>query len=326
MTGSLKKKEKNTETFRDFSKPMATATETVAATPTPTPTIHHDLDGRPATLAKQSVKFRAWLRASATVEQGDKRPTMEDRICISKFAYKDQTYFIFLLLDGHAGAQVADFASQHFPELLGREVVRQRGRHMRQVIKNTFLEVNRLVSHFPSGSTASLLLVIEDTKRPGSPEVWLANVGDSTVYGIDYDSGARKLSVDHNVRMKAEQARILKEGTLKIVDGYVSTPNGHMLAITRALGDTDFGPVVTAEPHIVHVKHPYPLFALASDGLWDVVKGKEVWQKLNTPRERRSWRDAAYRINHWRNSTYSQHDNSSLVLVFLDRGQSSVPE
>lgn len=291
------------------------------------PVVHQDLDGRNPTEAKQFVKFRPWLKASATVEQGNRRPSMEDRICISKFAYKNKTFFIFLLLDGHAGAQVADFASQHFAEIMGREVIRQGGHHTRIVIKDTFLEVNRLVSHFPSGSTASLLLVIEDKKHPlKRPEIWVANVGDSTVYGVSYESGARKLSVDHNVKVKAEQERILRDGTLAIIDGYVATPSGHMLAVTRALGDSDFGPIVTAEPHIVHVKHPYPLFVLASDGIWDVMNGKEVWQKLNPPKERRAWRDSAYRLNHWRNTTFDQHDNTSLIVVHLDDPKKAAKE
>jgi len=290
-------------------------------TPMPSPemTEHTDLDGRDLAASKQFVKFRPWLKASATVEQGNRRPTMEDRICISKFSYKTKTFFIFLLLDGHGGAQVADFASQHFPAIMSREVVRQHGHHIRQVIKQTFVEVNRLVSHFPSGSTASLLLAIEDKKKATQrPDVWVANVGDSTIFGLDHMSGARKLSVDHNVKMKSEQDRILREGSLTIVEGYVCTPMGHMLAVTRALGDADFGPVVTAEPHIVHVKHAYPVFVLASDGIWDVMNGKEVWQKLQPPKERRAWRESAYRLNHWRNTTFDQHDNSSVIVVLVD--------
>lgn len=300
-----------------------------APTPSPSPEtapggpVHTDLDGSHPSASKQFVKFRPWLKASATVEQGNRRPTMEDRICISKFSYKTKTFFIFLLLDGHGGAEVADFTSQHFPEILSREVVRENGHNMRHIIKQTFREVNRLVSHFPSGSTASLLLAVEDqTKASRRPDLWIANVGDSTIFGLDYHAGARKLSIDHNVKMKSEQDRILREGSLTIVEGYVCTPDGHMLAVTRALGDADFGPVVTAEPHVVHVKHAYPVLVLASDGIWDVMNGKEVWQKLHPPKERRAWREAAYRLNRWRNTTFAQHDNSSLIVVHVDTPKS----
>lgn len=275
------------------------------------------LDGREPGVSKQFIRFRPWLKASATVEQGNRRPTMEDRICISKFVYKAKTFFVFLLLDGHAGAEVADYANTHFSEIMGKRVVHHRGHHIREVIRETFLEINRLVSHFGSGSTASMLLVVEDPRKK-KPEVWIANVGDSTIYGISYETGARKLSVDHNVLVPSELERISRDGSLSVVDGYVCTPNGHMLAVTRALGDSDFGPIVTAEPTIKLIKHPYPLFALASDGIWDVVKGSDVWKQLNPPKERRAWRDSAYRVNRWRNATFDQHDNTSLILVYLD--------
>lgn len=278
--------------------------------------VHVDLQG--PTPAKQFVKFRPWLKASATVEQGNRRPSMEDRICISKFTHKTKTYFLFLLLDGHGGTAVADFASQHFPDLLSREVVRQNGHNLRRILKNTFLEVDRLVSHLSAGSTASLLLAVEDQRHPQRrPEVWIANVGDSTIFGL-HEAGARKLSVDHNVKVQSEHDRVLQTGTVTILDGYLCTPQGHMLAVTRALGDADFGPVVTAEPYIAHVKHPYPVFALASDGIWDVVNGKELWQRIHPPKERRAWKDSAYRINRWRNTTFDQHDNTALCLVMVD--------
>jgi serine/threonine protein phosphatase PrpC len=268
--------------------------------------------------SKQYAKFGPWLKASATVAKGDKRPTMEDRVCISKFTYKEKTYYVFLLLDGHAGPEVADYTNQHFTEILSKEVVKYDGTDLRNVIKNTFININRLVSHFQSGSTASLLLAVEKDKQ-SRPDIWIANVGDSTIYGISPETGARKISIDHNIKNDSERERVLAEGSLSIVDGYVATTQGNMLAITRALGDADFGSIVTAEPHVINVKYKYPIFALASDGLWDVVKGNEVWQRLNSPKELRTWRDSAFRINQWRNATYAQHDNSSLILVYVGK-------
>lgn len=293
---------------------------------------------------KSFVKYGKHIRASATVSQGNKRKTMEDRICISNFKYKDKIYSVFLLLDGHGGSDVADLVSKNFTSVMFGFIKQYNGKHIRRVIKDTFLEINRQVSKHDSGTTASLLLAIEENgkeeknektesdkpdkpdkkdvkksrKSKTRPDIWVANVGDSTVYGIDYEHGARKLTVDHNVSVKAEHARIVQDGSLQINDGYVVTPDGHGLAVTRALGDSAFGSIVTAEPHIVHVRYPFPLFSLASDGLWDVVKGNEVWKRLNPPRERRAWRDSAYRINQWRNETFAQHDNSSLILVYIN--------
>lgn len=268
---------------------------------------------------RRHVKFNDWLKASATLAQGDKRKTMEDRICISNFEHDCKKYHVFLLLDGHGGAEVAEFTCSHFTKVMGEHTIKSKGRDVRKIIKDTFLTINEQVRHMQSGSTASLLLAIS-SGPDARPDIWIANVGDSTVYGIDYDNGARKLSVDHNVKFRSERERILKDGSLAITDnGYVGTEDGNMLAVTRALGDVQFGAAVTAEPYVVHVKTKYPLFALASDGLWDVVSGKDLLNQIYPPKQRKAWRDSAYRINKWRQSTFPQHDNSSLILVFVGK-------
>lgn len=157
---------------------MAAAVAIEVVVPTPV----EPLTEQDSTSSKQFIRFRPWLCASATVEQGNKRPTMEDRVMIGSFAYHKKTFFVFLLLDGHGGAQVADFARENFIEIMGRTVLRHRGYDVRRIIRDTFVEINRLVSQFDSGSTASLVLVIENPGK--APQVWIANVGDSPIYGI----------------------------------------------------------------------------------------------------------------------------------------------
>lgn len=277
-------------------------------------------------------KYTPWLRVSATLEKGSQRKYMEDRILTSKFSYllppsglkgkkdirkkdmRKQHYYVFLLLDGHGGSQVVDFVHQHFMDELEKQVVRHHGKKLGDIIRATFLSLNEQVCRLgvPSGTTASLLLI---KKEEVEVEIWMGNVGDSSIFGF-FDEHIRRLSFDHNITKPSERKRV--EGKLGMHEGYVVTDSGNMLAMTRAIGDVDFGPVVTAQPTVKQIHKEYEVFALASDGIWDVVSGRDLWQKLHPPRERKAWRHSAYRLNQWRNSAYPQHDNTSLMLVFID--------
>lgn len=292
----------------------------------------------------QFVRFQPWLKASATVEKGTRRKNMEDRIVMSSFEFNGKTYYIFLLLDGHGGSEVVNFVQANFADILGRHVIDLNGYNTREAIRRAFVDVDSRVKHMHSGTTASLLLVVDDPNQ-----IWLANVGDSTVYGITENkekqkqkkkqkshgkerkkgktkSGSRsegvvvrKISTDHNVKYRSEKKRVDEAESYTIRNGYVCTEDGHMLAVTRALGDSDFGHVITPEPTIKRIRSPYSIFVIASDGIWDVMDGRALWEKLHPPRERIAWRQSAYRINRWRNETYAQHDNTSLILVYLNR-------
>lgn len=266
----------------------------------------------------QYIRFQPWLKASATLEQGNKRSTMEDRVMMSKLEYRKKTYYVFLLCDGHQSDYVADFIQKNFMNIFEHWITEFKGRKIRDVITNTFVEIDKKVAGSSSGSTASLLLIIDSPM-----DIWLANVGDSTIYGI-IESGSkenvkiRKLSVDHNVNHKSERQRIVNGKQHTIEDGYVVTQEGHMLAMTRALGDSDFGDLISPEPSIKRIKSPYTIFALASDGIWDVMNGKALWEKLYPPKERKAWRESAFRVNSWRNKEFDQHDNTSLILVYVN--------
>lgn len=274
----------------------------------------------------QFVKFTSWLRASATVEKGDKRKTMEDRVMIGHFEHREKQYYLFLVLDGHGGSEVADYTKDHFMEIFGHFVIRTRGHKIRTVINNTFVELNRRVSQYTSGTTASLLLLIDRKLNKKHLEIWVANVGDSTMYGVkqrsDHKDLVRKLSTDHNLHYKSEQLRISQVPEYEIQDGYiVVSSTGAAINMTRAIGDPDFGPHILPTPTIKQIKTPYSVFLIASDGLWDYVNSKQLWQRLNNPKDRRAWRDSAYRLNRWRNDNFPQHDNSSLIIVYIDHDE-----
>lgn len=263
-------------------------------------------------------RFQSWLKASATLEQGNVRETMEDRICMSHFVFETKTFYVFLLLDGHGGHEVADYVQEHFTDALRNIVIQKHAHHIRECIRDCFMYMDKRVRKLKSGSTASLVLVVHSL--PKKVDVWMANVGDSTIYGVNGDK-VRKLSVDHKVTYGQEQKRILDTQSYTIEDGYVCTDRGAMLAVTRALGDHEFGDGILPEPTIKRLTTKPDIIIIASDGIWDVMNGKEVWARLNSKKERKAWRDSAYRINKWRNEQHEQHDNTSLILVYIDWSQ-----
>ncbi len=271
----------------------------------------------------QHMRFNKWLKASATVSKGDQRPNMEDRILISDFTYLGKRYYVFLLMDGHGGEGAVDLVKQEFQHTLVGFLIESRGMRVRSVIQKTFEYLDQLITYheLESGTTASLLLVIDNPKH-----IWLANIGDSSVCGIKIQGSAaqvRKLSLDHSVELKGERSRIEQDDDYEIdEDGYVCRGE-HALAMTRALGDRHLGPLVLPTPTIRRIKVDYDMFVLASDGIWDVMSGRKLWDRIKSGRERRAWRESAWRVNEYRNGKYAQHDNTSLILVYLNQEKGS---
>lgn len=282
-------------------------------------------------------KFTSWLKASATTKKGTGREYMEDRVLLTKIPYKssdvDQMYYVFLLLDGHGGSEVVDFTKQYFTPTFTKYMKRYEGQSslMSKIISKTFLKLHDCVEQLDlsSGTTASLLLIQHD-KKTAAVHTWLANVGDSTVYGIKPPKNnnknnttkpiIRKLSLDHSVQQKSEHKRVIesKAYDYTVEDNYICTENGHMLAMTRSIGDCSFGDGVTAQPTVKQIRAGYSIYVLASDGIWDVMDGKQVWHQIKSKKNRHDYKHSAYRFNEWRNREYDQHDNTSVIIVYLD--------
>lgn len=281
-------------------------------------------------------KPESWLRWSADLRQGNVREYMEDRIVLDKFTIDHKDIYVQALLDGHGGSDVVEYVQKQLPIALHHHM--KTNSSVRSAIHKTFIHLNNKVKDMTSGTTMSLLCIQHDKKKK-KLRCFMANVGDSTVYGIKgayayrkYNSKkkrdtARKnesqitrLSIDHKPELRSEQNRMETHKTIYqgVDDGYVVNDQGHMLAMTRAIGDQDFGDVVSSEPYTKRLDTKYDIFILASDGLWDVMDHKSVWKELNDPKSLVAWKDSAKRLNDIRHSKYKQHDNTSLLLVYID--------
>ena len=245
---------------------------------------------------------------------------MEDRILVTKFTLERHTYYIFLVLDGHGGHSVATYTQQNFVKYFKRYLKQQGVGDMKRVISNTFTYINEKVKGHKSGTTASLLLIVDDPRT-----IWLAHVGDSSVYGVQCKNvntpKIHLLTTNHSVSIKRERKRIRQSEDHEAEEGYVTMESGDMLAVTRAIGDNDFGQVIKAEPTVKQMTDQYDVYMLCSDGIWDVMSGREVWKHLCPLYENGDWKYSAYAVNEYRNKKYEQHDNTSMILVYVDHNK-----
>jgi serine/threonine protein phosphatase PrpC len=282
-----------------------------------------------------STKFNKHLKVSATCEKGNVRESMEDKFLIHDFSYNDQHYYIFAIMDGHGGSEVVDKTHKNFAKTFKKclssfPCKKNHHTYINICITQTFEILNNDARSTDwAGTTLSLFLIVEDSKS-GNVDKYVANVGDSTVFGVDIKQNkVRKLSFDHNPTVKSEIKRLECYDNYQTFDGsYVlfdkdgSKTDNIGLAMTRAIGDCSMGDSISCKPVITRINKKYDLIMLASDGIWDVWngKGKPVWDKLRNDilKSKNSWKNSAFKFNTWRNENFEQHDNTSLILLYLD--------
>ncbi|MDD4995022.1 MAG: PP2C family serine/threonine-protein phosphatase [Patescibacteria group bacterium] len=127
------------------------------------------------------------------------------------------------------------------------------------------------------GTTASVVLLEGN-------EGWVANVGDSHVYKFSASGQPEQLNVNHNVgnNIAARQEAVGRGGVY--ANGYIHKPGGTGLKLSRVLGDSSLGDVVSHEPAVFkfEITDDDKFFVIASDGLWDDVVLKKVQSILDT--------------------------------------------
>ena len=167
------------------------------------------------------------------------------------------------VFDGHAGWQVADFAANAIPRLIG---TRTPGEALRAI---------DLASGSLRGGACAVAF------RLSGQRLEVANVGDCELAQV---SGNRVdvLTELHRVSNPEERVRVLQKGGL-INGPYVVDPRtGDGLMPTRSLGDHEFTDVgVTSEPHEYVGTFSHGWVVAACDGLWDVMTADELPRYLS---------------------------------------------
>jgi len=184
----------------------------------------------------------------------------------------------FGVYDGHGGTTAAAFCGENLHRILVTMPAFKSGKY-RIALKDTFLAADRLVKgdpaflSKPSGSTATAILVSEDT-------IYVANAGDSRTI-LSINGKAKPMSFDHKPTDPGEQTRVEQAGG-RVKDGRV---NEH-LALSRAIGDFDFkndgskpeSQPVSVFPDITNhrITDEVEFIVLACDGIWDCKTSQEV--------------------------------------------------
>lgn len=201
---------------------------------------------------------------------------MEDTHLISLL--KDEPSFIACVFDGHGGDQVAHFCKASFKEIL-QQALHSCNNDVAVALRSAFASADALVKHINISETVgSTALVSVITKE----RVWFANAGDSMTMGSV--NGAPVLfSVEHKV--EHEKERIIAEGGYITYWDGVARVNG-TLNVARAIGDHYIKKHVNSTPFVRSCKSAdLDYILLASDGVWDVLKTKELFTIIQRARE-----------------------------------------
>jgi len=224
-----------------------------------------------------------WLRVGAYSSRGARR-TNEDRFVTIPELPDDPSTGFFAVYDGHGGQKASSYCAEHLHNFISKEECY--ATDLKQAIINGFIKTDKhyIKSIEEGGSVAAVAFVLHSKRK-----LIVANAGDCRVI-ISLDKKAVALSEDHRPSSQKERERIEKaKHTVE-----TSMPQGKeisrvdgILAVSRAIGDSDFKSppsappeeqAVTCVPDIfdVSLSRSHRFMIIACDGLWDVLENQEV--------------------------------------------------
>ena len=223
------------------------------------------------------------LKYGMSAMQGWRKDMEDAHVCRLDFGWDG--WSIFGVFDGHAGASVSKYLSEHIVDCI-KEKTEFSGvegvENVQEGVKSGFMYVDERLLRDPDyanginrgGSTAIAVLI--------SPKhiVW-ANCGDSRGF-LCQNSSVIWATEDHKPHNAKEKARIEKAGGTVMNQRVNGT-----LAVSRALGDFEykqnlsFPPceqLVSPEPDVTVIprKQGDEFIFLACDGVYDVMTNEEI--------------------------------------------------
>eukprot|EP01041_Mallomonas_annulata_P010828 gene10827-22588_t len=209
-----------------------------------------------------------------------RRPYQEDEYAINPLLNRlvnsgenlPETH-LFAVFDGHAGGKCSKTISTEFPEILCRDPAFKSKlpvalRSCFQKSNENFLKIAEKM-RLNDGSTG-IVCVLRGRR------LVIGNVGDSRAILL---TGRKpvQLSTDHKPSSPEEMRRIIALGGTVVNCMGVPRVNG-ILAVARAFGNYGIRHVIKAEPDIFQrdVTAEDDFIVLASDGMWDVLRNKDV--------------------------------------------------
>jgi len=220
------------------------------------------------------------IRPTSVIASKNTRKRMEDRHVVlhdlkaylpsnlqSKVGSEEHLSY-YSVFDGHAGTDAACYAASHLHELL---IASQHyPEDPVQAFTDAFLtcDADFTASSKKSGSTAVCALIRDDT-------IYIAWLGDSTATLVR-EGVTVKVMDSHKPDRPDERARV--EGLGGTVIHWGAWRVNGQLAVSRAIGDGEYKPYVTAQPDITTIKRngTEDFIIVACDGLWDTITPEEA--------------------------------------------------
>jgi len=194
-----------------------------------------------------------------------RRAQMEDEILIKcNFGGRADEH-LFAVFDGHGGNCCSRFVSNNFCSVLADCIKKSSAPRMDPagLLRDTFRELEHMCREhqIPHGSCAIVTYFVGGA-------VFTACLGDSRAVLGSEGKCAKLMAQVHKPSDIDEQTRIKQLG------GFV-TPNGRVngvLGVSRALGDLECQPFISAEPCIekYELQADDKFVVLACDGVWDI--------------------------------------------------------
>ncbi|XP_066996161.1 protein phosphatase 1E [Anabrus simplex] len=180
----------------------------------------------------------------------------------------------YAVFDGHAGTDAAVYSVSHLHQFLAESSYYPTDPE--KALKDAFFRTDSLFiekstkEQLRSGTTAVCALL-----RPKEKKLYVAWLGDSQALLV-CEGKAVQVVNPHKPDRQDERQRIEDMGGCVIYWGSWRV-NGQ-LAVSRAIGDADYKPYVTAEPDVraVDLTGNEDFLVLACDGLWDFVTEEEA--------------------------------------------------
>lgn len=190
-----------------------------------------------------------------------------------------ETHF-YGLFDGHAGGRCSNYVAGSLPNVLAEDA--SFFTNLPQALKRSFHTTNEQFlkvaekMKYHDGSTG-ITAVVRDSK------VLVANVGDCRALII---SGGRpiQMSIDQKPTNPEEQKRIAALGGTVVYCMGVARVN-RVLAVSRAFGNRTLRSVIRPDAEMMQreLTKDDDYLVMASDGLWDVLKNKDVCDVCYSP-------------------------------------------
>ena len=195
--------------------------------------------------------------SKATAQGG--RFSQEDRFVVSNI--KDGK--LIAVMDGHGGAEVSSRLAKMLPLIWRKHIVFPAS--IFTAIQNTFKDLADLTSRMEAGSTMSLVFI----PKPADV-VYVAILGDSPVVVKDAE-GRVEVSPMHNARSNAAELAAAQARGAFYYNGYIQAHfSGPGIQMTRVMGDSELGRIVSREPEVYTKQINADSFVLVgTDGLFD---------------------------------------------------------